>query len=140
MRLRVEEEQPPRKLALLKRPPPHTHPTQKTKTKQVARVLTEAGVLRAVDHPFLATLYCTLQTDTHLHFVMQYCEGGELYGLLHAQPKKRLREAHVRFYGAEVLAALQYLHLLGVVYRDIKVCVCWLVVWVCLCVTVCVYV
>lgn len=36
------------------------------------------------------------------------------------QPKKRLKEAHVRFYVAEVLLALQYLHLLGYVYRDLK--------------------
>lgn len=87
---------------------------------KVARVLTEEGILKAVDHPFLATLYCTIQTDSHLHFVMEYCEGGELYGLLNAQPKKRLKEAHVRFYAAEVLIALQYLHLLGYVYRDLK--------------------
>jgi serine/threonine protein kinase len=64
---------------------------------KVARVLTEEGILTAVDHPFLATLYCTIQTDTHLHFVMEYCEGGELYGLLNAQPKKRLKESHVRW-------------------------------------------
>ncbi len=42
---------------------------------KVARVLTECGILGAVDHPFLATLYCTIQTDTHLHFVMEYCDG-----------------------------------------------------------------
>ncbi|GFH26100.1 putative LOV domain-containing protein [Haematococcus lacustris] len=87
---------------------------------KVQRVLTEERILTAVDHPFLPTLYCTIQTDTHLHFVMEFCDGGELYGLLNSQPKKRLREAHVRFYVAEVLLALQYLHLLGYVYRDLK--------------------
>lgn len=87
---------------------------------KVQRVLTEEGILSAVDHPFLATLYCTIQTDTHLHFVMEYCDGGELYGLLNAQPKKRIKEQHARFYAAEVLLALQYLHLLGYVYRDLK--------------------
>nr|AML77557.1 putative LOV domain-containing protein [Stigeoclonium helveticum] len=87
---------------------------------KVQRVLTEENILSCVDHPFLATLYCTIQTDTHLHFVMEFCDGGELYGLLNAQPKKRLREAHVCFYVAEVLIALQYLHLLGYVYRDLK--------------------
>lgn len=54
-------------------------------------------VLSAVDHPFLPTLYCTLQTDTHLHFVMEFCDGGELYGLLNSQPKKRLKEVRVFF-------------------------------------------
>jgi len=87
---------------------------------KVQRVLTEEKILCAVDHPFLPTLYCTIQTDTHLHFVMEFCDGGELYGLLNAQPKKRLKEAHVRFYVGEVLLALQYLHLLGYVYRDLK--------------------
>ncbi len=79
---------------------------------KVQRVLTEAHILSVVDHPFLPTVYCTLQTDTHLHFVMEFCDGGELYALLNSQPKKRLKEAHVRFYAAEVLLALQYLHLL----------------------------
>ena len=47
----------------------------------------------------------------------QYCGGGELYGLLMSQPNKRLQEAHMKFYVAEILLALQYLHLLGFVYR-----------------------
>ncbi|KAF6240830.1 putative blue light receptor [Scenedesmus sp. NREL 46B-D3] len=87
---------------------------------KVARVLTEESILAAIDHPFLATCYCTIQTDSHLHFVMEFCEGGELYGLLNAQPRKRLKESHVKFYAAEVLVALQYLHLLGYIYRDLK--------------------
>lgn len=58
---------------------------------KVQRVLTEESILAVIDHPFLATCYCTLQTDSHLHFVMEYCEGGELYGLLNAQPRKRLK-------------------------------------------------
>ncbi len=36
---------------------------------------------------------------------MEYCEGGELYGLLTTQPTKRLKEAHMRFYVAEVRAS-----------------------------------
>jgi len=63
---------------------------------KVARVLTEESILTAIDHPFLATCYCSIQTDSHLHFVMEFCEGGELYGLLNAQPRKRLKESHVK--------------------------------------------
>jgi len=69
---------------------------------KVMRVLTEARILSAVDHPFLASLYGTITTDTHLHFLMQICEGGELYALLTSQPSKRFKESHVRFYTAEV--------------------------------------
>jgi serine/threonine protein kinase len=86
----------------------------------VGRVRTEEAILSTVDHPFLATLYGTLQTDTHLHFLLEYCNGGELYALLNSQPNKRLKEDVVRFYAAEVLLALQYLHVQGYVYRDLK--------------------
>mmetsp|Transcript_9347 Transcript_9347/g.28515 ORF Transcript_9347/g.28515 Transcript_9347/m.28515 type:complete len:704 (-) Transcript_9347:1016-3127(-) len=87
---------------------------------KVQRCLTEAHILRVIDHPFVPTVYSILQTDTHLHFVMRLCDGGELYALLNAQPKKRLKETHTRFYASEVLIALQYLHLMGFVYRDLK--------------------
>lgn len=87
---------------------------------KVGRVRTEERILASIDHPFLATCYAQMQTDSHLHFVLEYCSGGELYGLLNAQPGKRLPEEAVRFYAAEVLLALQYLHLQGFVYRDLK--------------------
>ena len=57
--------------------------------------------------------YARFQTERHVNFVMEYCAGGELFELLMSQPNKRFTEAHMRFYAAEVLLALQYLHLLG---------------------------
>ena len=51
---------------------------------------------------------------------MESCGGGDLYSLIDAQPTKRLKEDAVRFYCGEVLIALQYLHLAGFVYRDLK--------------------
>jgi PAS domain S-box-containing protein len=91
---------------------------------KVGRVRTEEAILSTVDHPFLATLYGTLQTDTHLHFLLEYCNGGELYALLNSQPNKRLKEDVVRFYAAEVLLALQYLHVQGYVYRCVSLLLC----------------
>ena len=87
---------------------------------KVGRVKSEELILSSIDHPFLATCYGQLQTDTHLHFLLEYCSGGELYALLNAQPGKRLPEEAVKFYAAEVLLALQYLHLKGFIYRDLK--------------------
>ena len=112
-------------------PPPPTPPrlrfAMKTLDKaemlernKVMRVLTEARVLAEADHPLLARLHATLSTPTHLHFVMGHCAGGELYGALCRQPGKRFPEAAAKFYAAEVVVALQYLHLHGVVYRDLK--------------------
>ena len=84
------------------------------------RLVTEEKILQACDHPFLATLYCTIQSEHYLHFVMEYCPGGELYKLLYAQKGNRFAERDVQFYAAEVLTSLQYLHVLGCVYRDLK--------------------
>lgn len=84
------------------------------------RLITEESILQRCDHPFLATLYCTIQSEHYLHFVMEYCSGGELYKLLYAQKGNRFQERDVQFYAAEVLVSLQYLHVLGCVYRDLK--------------------
>ena len=66
------------------------------------RVLCEAQILAAVDHPFVASLWGTISTPTHLHFLMEPCAGGELYAVLNSQPHKRFPEATMRFYAAEV--------------------------------------
>ncbi|KAF2311041.1 hypothetical protein GH714_019264 [Hevea brasiliensis] len=46
--------------------------------------------------------------------------GGDLHTLRQRQPGKHFSEYAARFYAAEVLLALEYLHMLGVVYRDLK--------------------
>ncbi|XWS55972.1 hypothetical protein CRYUN_Cryun09bG0046300 [Craigia yunnanensis] len=53
-------------------------------------------------------------------FVMEYCPGGDLHVLRQRQPGRCFPETAARFYVAEVLLALEYLHMLGVVYRDLK--------------------
>lgn len=87
---------------------------------KVQRAITEREVLGLVDHPFLPTLYASFETDTHLCLVSEFMPGGELYGLLERQIEKRFSEESTRFYAAEVLLALEYLHWQGVVYRDLK--------------------
>ena len=84
------------------------------------RLRTESTILQMCDHPYLATLFTAFHSETHVYFLMDYCEGGELYEYVQSQPGRRLPEKHAKFYSAEVLLALQYLHLLGFVYRDLK--------------------
>lgn len=74
---------------------------------KVGRVLAESAILNVIDHPFLANLWGTIATKTHLHFLMEFCYGGELYALLTSQPGKRFPEGHVQFYGAEVTPLLR---------------------------------
>ncbi|KAI7816133.1 hypothetical protein BC939DRAFT_470279 [Gamsiella multidivaricata] len=69
-------------------------------------------------HPFLTTLHCCFQTDTRLYFVMEYVRGGDL--MMHIQKDKRFGDHRAKFYGCEVLLALQYFHQNNIVYRDLK--------------------
>jgi serine/threonine protein kinase len=50
---------------------------------------------------------------------MEYVNGGELF--FHLSREKRFSEARTKFYGAEIISALGYLHHHNIVYRDIKV-------------------
>nr|AML79153.1 putative LOV domain-containing protein [Clinopodium serpyllifolium subsp. fruticosum] len=87
---------------------------------KVHRACAEREILDMLDHPFLPALYASFQTKTHICLITDYCPGGELFLLLDRQPTKVLREDAVRFYAAEVIVALEYLHCQGIIYRDLK--------------------
>lgn len=88
--------------------------------KKMFRAQTEREILQMLDHPFLPTLYSHIATDKLSCLVMEYCPGGDLHVLRQRQPYSSFSEQAARFYVAEVLLALEYLHMLGVVYRDLK--------------------
>ncbi|KAJ2862647.1 Serine/threonine-protein kinase Sgk2 [Coemansia aciculifera] len=86
---------------------------------EIRRVMSERKVLeRTVRHPFLVGLQCAFQTKEKLFFCLDYVNGGELF--FHLQRERRFSENRARFYAAEITSALEYLHGIGVVYRDLK--------------------
>ncbi|KAL6327266.1 hypothetical protein AAG906_017823 [Vitis piasezkii] len=77
-------------------------------------------ILEMLDHPFLPTLYATLDSPRWSCLLTEFCPGGDLHVLRQRQPDKRFHEATVRFYASEVIVALEYLHMMGIIYRDLK--------------------
>ncbi|KAM9293822.1 ribosomal protein S6 kinase alpha-5 isoform 3-T3 [Gastrophryne carolinensis] len=90
---------------------------QKAKTAEHTR--TERQVLEHIrQSPFLVTLHYAFQTDTKLHLILDYINGGELF--THLSQREKFTESEVRIYIGEIVLALEHLHKLGIIYRDIK--------------------
>lgn len=87
---------------------------------KLLRAQTEREILGLLDHPFLPTLYSHFESEKFYCLVMEFCSGGNLHTLRQKQPNKYFTEEAARFYASEVLLALEYLHMLGIVYRDLK--------------------
>ena len=90
------------------------------KKKGVAHVMQELNILRSCAHPFVIKLDASFQTKHWLCHMMEFCPRGHFYSLLQAQDKKRLPEDSARFYAAEILSGIEYLHINGFIYRDMK--------------------
>ncbi|KAI4346441.1 hypothetical protein L6164_007336 [Bauhinia variegata] len=89
-----------------------------TKENKTAYVKLERIVLDQLDHPGIVRLFFTFQDSFSLYMALESCEGGELFDQI--TRKGRLSEEEARFYAAEVVDALEYIHNLGLIHRDIK--------------------
>ncbi|KAK7359054.1 hypothetical protein VNO77_01000 [Canavalia gladiata] len=88
--------------------------------KKGQRAEMERKILKMLDHPFLPTLYAEFEASHFSCIVMEFCSGGDLHSLRHKHPHNCFPLSSARFYAAEVLVALEYLHMLGIIYRDLK--------------------
>lgn len=88
------------------------------KREQLEHTITERRVLQKASHPFLIRMHFAFQTEKNLYMVLDFAPGGELF--FHLSRLGFFHEDHVRFYAAEIVSALGFVHSLGVMYRDLK--------------------
>lgn len=84
----------------------------------VESILAERDILISVRNPFVVRFFYSFTCQENLYLVMEYLNGGDLYSLL--RNLGCLDEDVTRIYIAEVVLALEYLHSLRVVHRDLK--------------------
>ncbi|KAM0513018.1 hypothetical protein ACHAPE_008223 [Trichoderma viride] len=95
--------------------------TEVIKLKQIDHVRHERAVLADVaGHPFITNLQASFSDRERLYLVLDYVPGGEIFSYL--RKYRRFDEQIARFYAAEIVLVLEYLHERqgGVAYRDLK--------------------
>ncbi|CAF4158234.1 unnamed protein product [Rotaria sp. Silwood2] len=88
------------------------------KMKQIDHTLAEKKILQALSCPFIVKLLYTFKYNSYLYLGLEYAPGGELF--THLRAIGRYTEDMSRFYSAQMVLAFEYLHHLGVIYRDLK--------------------
>lgn len=86
--------------------------------KRAARVVEELAILNAAhDHPFIVGVHGAFEDAHCYHIVLEYCSNGSLAVWLGDEP---FAEEIARLAAAEMVLALEHLHSLRIVYRDLK--------------------
>jgi serine/threonine protein kinase len=85
---------------------------------QVRHVLVERDILTATKTPWLVRLLYAFQDPQYVYLAMEYVPGGDFRTLLNNSGV--LKEEHARFYISEMFAAVNELHKLGYIHRDLK--------------------
>lgn len=85
---------------------------------QTEHVVYEKKVLQSIDFPFLVNYRYHFKDNANLFLVLEFIPGGEMF--THLQKVGKYPEAQTRFYAAQVVLSFEYLHYLGIVYRDLK--------------------
>ena len=88
------------------------------KKNQVIHIRSEQQIMSKIKSPWIVDLKASFQEDDFLYLVMEFCQGGDFMNLL--IKKDILTEAEAKFYIAELILAVDSIHKLNCIHRDIK--------------------
>jgi serine/threonine protein kinase len=79
-----------------------------SKRNLMIKTQAERDILEKINSPFIVKLHYAFQTDAKLYFVMDFCNGGELF--FHLRKCKTFSERRACFYTAQLVEAIKCLH------------------------------
>ena len=85
---------------------------------QIIHVLNEQIFMARAKSPWIVELKASFQEDDYLYLVMEYLPGGDLMNLL--IKRDTLTEDEAKFYISELILAIESIHKLDCIHRDIK--------------------
>jgi serine/threonine kinase 38 len=88
------------------------------KKNQIIHVRNEQLFMSKVKSPWIVELKASFQEDDFLYLVMEFLPGGDFMNLL--IEKDKLTEDEAKFYIAELILAVESIHKLDCIHRDIK--------------------
>ncbi|XP_013865206.1 rho-associated protein kinase 2 isoform X2 [Austrofundulus limnaeus] len=77
----------------------------------------ERDIMAFANSPWVVQLCCAFQDEHYLYMVMEYMPGGDLVNLTSTYD---VPEKWAKFYAAEVVMALDSIHSMGFIHRDVK--------------------
>lgn len=86
--------------------------------KQEGHVRAERDILSEAENPWLVMMYYSFQDRRNLYLIMEFLPGGDLMTML--INRDTLTHEETKFYMAEVALAIDSIHKLGFIHRDIK--------------------
>ncbi|KAM4809037.1 cGMP-dependent protein kinase 2 [Rhinophrynus dorsalis] len=86
--------------------------------RQQEHIHSEKNILKEACSPFVVKLYHTFKDNKYVYMLLEACLGGELWSLL--RDRGSFDESTAKFCIGCVTEAFEYLHHIGVMYRDLK--------------------
>ncbi|KAA0196010.1 Serine:threonine protein kinase tricorner [Fasciolopsis buskii] len=94
------------------------HKADMLQKDQVAHVRAERDILVKADNPWVVKMFYSFQDSVNLYLVMEFLPGGDVMTLL--MKRDTLTEVQTQFYIAEAALAIDSIHKMGFIHRDIK--------------------
>ena len=86
--------------------------------KSEKSINSEREFLSKLNHPFIVNMHYAFQDKQNLYLVMDILNGGDLR--YHISRYRKFSEEQTRFFIANIIYSLQYIHSNNVIHRDIK--------------------